>query len=165
MKLLLSALWMIGGKHTGWLQLPPEVAALPWWQLALGAFRIESFPNINLTHLWVLYYLAGVSALFLIARWLAAKVIQPESALNRLAQALFRRVSASWFAPVALVLLTSPLMASMTGFDIDTPDKSLVWHWPVLALYGLFFALGWLLHRHADLLAGFGQRWNSLELG
>jgi peptidoglycan/LPS O-acetylase OafA/YrhL len=28
MKLMLSALWIIGGKYTGWMQLPPEAAAI-----------------------------------------------------------------------------------------------------------------------------------------
>ncbi|MBM3835760.1 MAG: hypothetical protein FJ403_21325 [Verrucomicrobia bacterium] len=50
MKLLLSALWTIGGQKTGWIKLPPEVASLPWWQLALGGLGLESFPNINLAH-------------------------------------------------------------------------------------------------------------------
>ena len=34
MKLLIFGAWMIGGKHTGWLQLPPEIASLPCWWLA-----------------------------------------------------------------------------------------------------------------------------------
>lgn len=34
MTLLSTMLWIEGGMKTGWLQLPPEVAALPIWQIA-----------------------------------------------------------------------------------------------------------------------------------
>jgi len=40
----------------------------------------------------------------------------------------------------------------MDHWGVDTPDRSLVPHFPVFALYALFFSLGWLLHRVPDLL-------------
>jgi glucans biosynthesis protein C len=159
MKLLLTGAWIIGGKHTAWLQLPPEIAALPWWQLAVGRLVRESWPEINLTHLWFLYYLACITALFLAVHGLVVFILKPQSALSRAAHALFRRVFASWLAPVAMVAVTMPPLLFMTGFDVDTPEQGLAWHWPVLALYSCFFAMGWLLHRHHDLLTGLERRW------
>ena len=159
MKLLLSACWIVGMAQTGTLHLPPEAAGLPLWQLALGSFGLESWPRINLTHLWFLYYLASVTALFLVVHRLGSLVVPPAHAARRMLHKLFRRVAASWLAPIALPLLTVPLLGAMSGFDIDTPDTGFVWHGPVLTLYGLFFALGWLLHRHQDLLATFARRW------
>jgi peptidoglycan/LPS O-acetylase OafA/YrhL len=47
----------------------------------------------------------------------------------------------------------------MKSSTIDTPDAGFAWHWPVLALYGLFFALGWVLQRHQDLLPSLARRW------
>src|SRR5262249_47216842 len=73
MKLLLGCAWVTGGLKTGWLKLPPEVASLPVWRLSFGGLGLESWPNINLTHLWFLYYLSCISGLFLAARWLFLK--------------------------------------------------------------------------------------------
>ncbi len=160
-KFLLAALWMIGGKYTGWLQLPPEVAALSWWQLALGALQQESFPNLNLAHLWFLYYLLIITTLFLCARWLLGKAVAPESAVSRFAQSAFRRVLTNPFAPLAMVVCVLPLLLFMDSPDVDTPDRTLLWHWPVTFLYGLFFTIGWALHRQSDLLAGLGRRWKA----
>src|SRR5262245_20897484 len=70
MKLLLISVWVSGGLKTGWLKLSPEVAKLPVWQLNIGGLGRESWPKINLTHLWFLYYLACISGLFIAARWL-----------------------------------------------------------------------------------------------
>ena len=63
MKLVLGALWIAGGLTTGWLPplLPPEAASLPWYVLSVGGVVRESWPDISLTHLWFLYYLACVS--------------------------------------------------------------------------------------------------------
>jgi len=164
MKLALSALWIAGGRATGWLVLPPEYAELPWYELALGSLWIEKFPDLVLTHLWFLYYLAIVTGLFLGARAILvrfAALRATEGASRRLSQAL-----ASRLAPLGLALAVTPILARMTGMDIDTPDRTLRWHLPLLALYGLFFALGWWLERHRAALAPLVARWRpNLLLG
>jgi peptidoglycan/LPS O-acetylase OafA/YrhL len=40
---------------------------------------------------------------------------------------------------------------------MDTPDKSLFPHWPVLIVYSGFFTLGWLLHRQTGLMERFAR--------
>lgn len=160
MKFVLASLWMIGGRKTGWLAqaLPPELASLPWYVLGIGGIVRESWPDISLTHLWFLYYLACVSGVFVAARWLLAGRIASETRLQR-ADAGFRRVVASRLAPLVLAALVTPVLAMMTGTDIDTPDRSLAWSVPVMALYAVFFTLGWWLYRNADLLNVFARRW------
>jgi peptidoglycan/LPS O-acetylase OafA/YrhL len=162
MKLLLSSVWVSGGLKTGWLKLPPDAAGLPPWQLAIGGFGMESWPNINLTHLWFLYYLACVSGLFIVAQWLTLKWIVRSTNLPRTIDAAFRRVTSSWLAPLLLALLSTPVLAMMAGPDVDTPDKSLAWNYPVLLLYGMYFCFGWWLHRQADLLGVLARRWKLL---
>jgi peptidoglycan/LPS O-acetylase OafA/YrhL len=161
MKLLLDALWIIGGRQTGWLELSPAAAAMPTWTLALSDSIDERWPEIGLTHLWFLYYLLLVTVLFLLVRAVVALLVRADSPLRSKAQAVFRRMVGSWLAPLVLALLVMPMIASMEGPTIDTPDQTFAWHLPVLALYGLFFAFGWLLHRHVDLLAVFGWRWKA----
>jgi len=53
----------------------------------------------------------------------------------------------------------------MNHWGVDTPDKSLLPQIPVLALYLLFFSLGWLLHRIPDLLIELSRvSWMKLVL-
>jgi peptidoglycan/LPS O-acetylase OafA/YrhL len=161
MKLMLDSLWIIGGTRTGWLQLSPDAASLPTWRLALGDSMGERWPEIGLTHLWFLYYLLLVTALFLMLRAVVGLLAGEDGAVRLKARAVFQRVAGSWFAPLALALLVMPMIASMDGPTIDTPDQGFAWHLPVLALYALFFALGWQLHSHLGLLAVFGRRWKA----
>src|SRR5215510_8885304 len=101
MKLLLSSGWIIGGLKTGWLKLPPEAAKLSIWQLSIGGLRMESWPNVNLTHLWFLYYLACVTGLFLAARWLVVKCIVRSGKLPGALDAGFRCLTSSRVAPLS----------------------------------------------------------------
>src|SRR5262249_35904066 len=103
MKLLLSSAWIGGGLKTGWLELPPEVAKLPIWRLAVGGLGMESWPKISLTHLWFLYYLACVLALFIATRWLLLWFGRSTS-LAQTVDAAFHRVTSSRFAPLCLGL-------------------------------------------------------------
>src|SRR5262249_23185160 len=159
MKLLLSSVWIIGGLKTGWLNLPPEVAKLPIWRLAIGGLGKESWPNIKLTHLWFLYCLACVTCLFLSTRWLVVKYSIRSEKLPQALDAAFRRMTSSWFAPLCLALVATPLLAMMSGPDVDTPDKGFAPNFPVLLLYTFFFYLGWWLHRRAELLDTVARRW------
>src|SRR5262245_33663292 len=93
MKLLLSSAWIIGGLKTGWLKLPPEVAKLPIWRLAIGGLGMESWPRINLTHLWFLYCLACATCLFLATRWLVVKCIARSERLPQAFDAAFCRMA------------------------------------------------------------------------
>src|SRR4030095_1795928 len=159
MKLLLASGWVTGGLKTGWLKLPPEAASLPIWRLSLGGLGMESWPNINLTHLWFLYYLSCISGLFLAARWLIRKWIDRAPSVQRKVDLAFRWVTSSWLVPLCLALATTPLLTRMSGTDVDTPDKGFAWNYPVLLLYGFYFCLGTLLKRNADLLGILGRRW------
>ena len=55
----------------------------------------------------------------------------------------------SW---LALTLPTAACLWFMNDWGMDTPDKSLSPHWPVLIVYMGFFNLGWLLHRQEGLI-------------
>lgn len=161
MKLLLNGLWIIGGRHAGWLEPSPEAAAMPWWAVAFEGARGERWPDIGLTHLWFLYYLLLVTVLFLMLRAAVALLLSNDSPVRTTMHGIFRRLAGSRLAPLVLAVLVMPMIGSMAGPTIDTPDRTFVWHLPVLALYGLFFAFGWMLQRHVDLLAVFGRRWKA----
>jgi RNA polymerase sigma factor (sigma-70 family) len=164
MKVVLAALWIWGGRVSGWLTLPPEVASLPLWQLALGSLLEERWPAIRTTHLWFLYYLSILVGLWALGRWglerLGWRAAWAEAGRRGLGALLDSR-----FAALGLAIVTTPLLTLMTGPDIDTPDASFAWHLPVLALYGFYFALGWLLCGARERLPRLAERWRGPLLG
>lgn len=161
MKFALASLWVAGGLHTGWLKLPPEVASQPQWKLALGGMGLKKWPNIQLTHLWFLYYLSIITALFLAARWVRGRWFGQLGANGPTFGHAFRTfIAGRWFT-LLLATLVTPLLALMHGPGVDTPDNSLLWNLPVLALYGLWFTLGWWLFGQRDLLETLARRWKA----
>ncbi|MFN0066055.1 MAG: acyltransferase family protein [Limisphaerales bacterium] len=104
------------------------------------------------SHLWFLYYLMLITALVLVARGLPGSTASWREALVRRADAVV-----AWLAhsPVSLPILAVPTAAAlwfMSFWDMDTPDKSLWPHLPALAIYGGFFAVGWMLGRQRGLI-------------
>lgn len=124
---------------------------LLWEQFLAGAM----FQRVPLIHLWFLYYLL----IFVIA------VAALEPLLGRLsgtrflarADAAFRWVVRGRGRVAVPALVTFPLMLPMTWI-VDTPLR---WapQWHIVAYYFAFFAFGWMLYRHRDLVNTFGRRW------
>lgn len=116
--------------------------------------------NINLIHLWFLYYLAMFYGAAVLLRRLfqtaAGQKLQP--AVDVAVAFLMRGV----LAPIVLAL---PLAAcyfhlkgwsSFGGFPAPfqiIPDVG------ALFTYGIFFGFGWLLHRQQQLLLSLDKRW------
>ncbi len=166
----------------GWLLLEPLVAFAWIWgrmmhgdpaligaALALGygemlnqLDRLRHLARFGgefaLTHLWFLYLLLQIYALFLLTRVMLTHMIDRGGRLAAYGDRLGRRLAASrWLLPV-LAVATTPVLLGMRRWGIDTPDRSLLPHPPVLVLYGGIFTLGWWLHRNADALMALGAR-------
>ncbi len=63
---------------------------------------------------------------------------------------------------MVIAILLTPILATMQGLDVDTPDSSFAPNWPVMAVYGLWFTFGWWLFRHPSWLQIAAKRWRSL---
>lgn len=160
MNLLLTGLWIWGGRQTGWLQLPPEAASLPLWQLTIGALMQGS--SLSLTHLWFLYYLSVVVIAFIgLAALFRMLPLGKRDATTRQGDWASRLLN-TWWAPLLFAICVFPTLCMMDGYDVDTPDKGLVPRLPVFTLYFLCFGLGWLLHGRREALEKFGARWSIL---
>jgi len=116
------------------------------------------------SHLWFLYYLLLVTGLWLVLRLAVVAVTRAlggEPALARLRSRL--DAAAGWLARSdwGLPLQVLPTAAALWGmrfWGMDTPDQSLRLHLPVLAVYGGFFALGWVFGRQSpETIAAFGR--------
>jgi glucans biosynthesis protein C len=159
MKWVLRMIWIRGGLETGWLHLPPELEKLPLWMLGLGSLGRESWPKINLTHLWFLYYLSCIIFLFFGARFLVQMITLHSAGLVTRIDNGFRWLAAGWAAPIFLALVFSPILIMMPEISLATPDGSFAWNLPVLLLYGSYFVGGWWLHRQSDALKILSRRW------
>ncbi|MGC4071153.1 MAG: acyltransferase family protein [Nibricoccus sp.] len=107
------------------------------------------------THLWFLYYMLLVTGLALGARSLVR--ITPDS-VKRLQERLHSILKRIIVSPGCFLFLTVPTAATlwlMHGWGMDTPDRTLLPHVPVLLIYSGFFAFGWFASREPDILKNF----------
>lgn len=146
------------------LGLPSGFQGLTVFQLWIGHFVTGGFmgKGFSLLHLWFLYYLLMLYGCALVVGWALTAASPSGRAIRALDRSTAWLLGLRW--PVALpALLTVPLLALMGGW-VRTPNGSLVPDVPVLATYGLFFALGWMIHRQTRLLPHLGRGW-ALNLG
>ncbi len=109
-----------------------------------------------LAHLWFLYYLiyfyVAVALLTPVCRWLAG------SRVEKLVDRGFCSLIHSRWRFVIFVVLTLPVFLTMQDWFVETPQT---WNpeWQILGYYSVFFAFGWLLYRHRELVPAFGRGW------
>jgi peptidoglycan/LPS O-acetylase OafA/YrhL len=115
--------------------------------------------HFPLTHLWFLYYLLLVYGLFFTLRSLAFIALGRDSGWLRGGETFARGLLESKWTVLVLGLVTWGTLLPMRSWGVDTPDKTFWPHVPALLLFGLFFSIGWLLHRQAALLEVLRQRW------
>lgn len=134
-----------------------------WAGLRVGFATLKTLPSDLLTgtHLWFLYYLLIITGLMLGVR-LAVIGIDRLFAGRRLLLRLLARLDAGtarlarfWWVLPTLILPTACALWGMQHWGMDTPDRSLRPHGPVLAVYGGFFAVGWLFGRQPAIFASF----------
>jgi peptidoglycan/LPS O-acetylase OafA/YrhL len=143
-----------------------------WAGIRDGFATLEKLPADLFTgsHLWFLYYLLLITGLMLALK-LAAQGVDRRVARGQISSRVLPRLDAgvvwlarsAWTLPV-LVLPTAGALWGMQYWGLDTPDRSLAPHWPVLAIYGGGFALGWMFARQPDTIAAFGRLtvWRAL---
>ncbi len=109
---------------------------------------------VNLGHLWFLYYLL----MFYVATELVAFGARrlPVRWVERLDLRLRALIASPWRAlPLSGLTFTALVFMRTGGLDTSTsivPDAAVFW------AYGGFFAFGWALHRHRDLLSMLERR-------
>jgi glucans biosynthesis protein C len=149
-------IWIWGKSVSGSLGdlgIPQQLQHLGVFQLAAGVIVTGAFLRdaFSLIHLWFLYYLLLLYAGALVIRVTAARFA---TAIDR----VFGWICRTRYRLVFFALATIPLIAKMHG-GVDTPNRSLIPNLTVLALYGVFFATGWFLHRQPELLSEVTRGW------
>ena len=130
-----------------------------WAGIRAGFATLQKLPADLLvgTHLWFLYYLLLITGLVQVVRLVAQKAISVHPRLlPRVDCGVAWLARSAWALPV-LVLSTAGALWGMNYWGMDTPDKTLWPHWPVIAVYGGFFGLGWGFARQPDAITTFGR--------
>ncbi len=150
LKPLIVASWIMGNES-----LRGEVHILNG--LKAGAQSLMELPTGLFTgsHLWFLYYLILISSMVLGIRAVTSLVPRFQVWLARSSITAARHLVTGRFSWPVLSLLSASCIWFMDIWGVDTPDKSLIPHWPVSALYTGCFCVGWLLERHPTHLEEF----------
>lgn len=131
---------------------PPGAPLEGWQSTRSGRLFDYSLP----VHLWFLIYLLSLSALGVTLREIARRTF-----LSKLLMPLADVTSRAITAPWGILALACPVLAVnllMTSWPVDTPDSWL----PiprVLALYGVFFACGWVVFVRGVSVSSIGKSW------
>ncbi len=136
--------WVMGGASMrGEADIPDGL-----WQ---GLQSLSELPAgmFTGTHLWFLYYLMLFTAIAVVMITVLERVPATSQSL-------------AWLCVSRLGLILRCVLVAcclwwMDHWGLDTPDKSLWPHIPLLLIYGGFFLLGWGLYQHQFLLADFMQ--------
>jgi len=130
-----------------------------WLGLIGGISELRKMPDGLLvgTHLWFLYYLLVITACALIGRILIRLISgKSEKVLAGIDRLMVRLGDSIWALPLAVAPIAITL-GFMDSWGMDTPDKSLIPHVPVLLIYGGFFVFGWLLDRQRNAMKAFSR--------
>lgn len=149
---LIISCWVMGGES-----LRGEVNILNGLKAGLQSLTSLTSPLFTGTHLWFLYYLLLISGITLLLRAIVSLTPTVRTRSVRVADAIVAWIARSPLSWFALTLTTAGCLWFMSGWGMDTPDRSLVPHLPVLVVYGGFFAFGWLLHRQPRLVERFAR--------
>ena len=119
-----------------------------------------SAANFPLTHLWFLYLLLILYTTVLVVRALVVHTDRVGTFRGRV-DLIIRRLFGPWAGlvlalPVAIALYRHPYW--VMWFGVPTPDMSLYPNRAALAVYGLSFGLGWLVHRQLATVLGVWER-------
>ena len=147
---LLVSGWVMGGASMrGEADIPESM-----WQ---GLKSLSELPAgmFTGTHLWFLYYLILFTAIAV----LVITLLDRAPAISQFLAVAGRRFLA-WLCGSRLGLVLRCVLVAcclwwMEHWGLDTPDKSLWPHIPLLLIYGGFFLIGWGLFQHQSLLADF----------
>ena len=123
-----------------------------WAALRGGFASLSSLPAglFLQTHLWFLHYLLLITALTLLLRLVFGRWAEQ-------ADRAVRWLLGSPWAALLLVGATALVLSRMSNWGVDTPDRSLWPHGPVLMLYGGFFGMGWLVGRQPEMFTALGR--------
>ncbi|MDF1712054.1 MAG: acyltransferase family protein [Akkermansiaceae bacterium] len=156
LKPLFALTWALGADHSGAYVGPETAVSEAWVAIVSGQIWIDG----GLTHLWFLYYLLLIcllgTVLCPVIGRVAGKFPGGLSKVDRFLELTFTR-----FWGVLVLALPVGILLYLDGnlFGTSTPGAKI--NVLVLAIYGFFYAVGWVIHRQAHQVSTLfsGWRW------
>lgn len=127
--------------------------------LGAGFMSLKELPAgiLTGTHLWFLYYLLIITSLVFILRWSMLPFSILNEKIDKGLNMVLPYVVKSPFMSVLFAIPTGICLWFMNYWGMDTPEKSLLPHIPVLLVYLGFFGSGWLLQRTKESVTVFSK--------
>jgi glucan biosynthesis protein C len=154
----LRALRILGRQRLGdYSETAGNAGSSPWLVAASDLLTGQWFSLegllMPLFHLWFLYYLTLFCLFVVLLRPLITTLLDAAGTWrNRLETALSRLMSHWWSAASIGLVIALPMMRMKLLFGVDTPNHNLIPNTAPFMVYGLFFLLGWMLHRQEGLI-------------
>ncbi len=165
---LLLLTWVWGQNLSGQNLTPVPLAAFVGVLVSGITFIPRSWGGLfSLGHLWFLYYLLIFYSLTVVVRPLALRAISRTATLDSSLDRFVAWCVRSPWSIIVLAMITGLTLWPMQGwYGIDTPSMSPLPSLAVVAAYGIFFVVGWLLHRQSSMLKELIPKWRwQLGLG
>lgn len=141
-------LWIWGIQKASHLSYAEAVAHLPAYFVWANGFP--------LLHLWFLYFLILFCAGAVIFRLVLVLPVDQSSRMRQGVDLFLSRVFNNWWGSLVIGLFLLPGMLGMRDwFGVDTSSSGLIPRWSSFLVYGMYFALGWFLHRQPGLIDQF----------
>jgi glucans biosynthesis protein C len=147
-------LWIWGIQKASHFSYDEAVAHLPAYFVWANGFP--------LLHLWFLDFLILFCAGIVIFRPAFVQQIDPSARIRKLIDRFLFRVLNKWWGSLVIGLLLLPGMLGMRDwFGVDTSSSGLIPRWTSFLIYGMYFTLGWFLHRQPQLIDQFRRFWKN----
>jgi glucans biosynthesis protein C len=113
--------------------------------------------GLPLMHLWFLYFLILYCGCAVICLPLIKRLINPNGRFVSLTKFL-SYCSLKWWGSLLLgSFMIIPMLGMTDGFGVDTSASGLIPRPAPFVLYGMYFALGWIMFRQTELLHNMRQ--------
>jgi peptidoglycan/LPS O-acetylase OafA/YrhL len=159
----------------GWCIIAPSLRAIWHWGESKSGIEstLDLWPSaeqwssgqVNLTHLWFLYYLGLIYILFVGSRHVLIDRLDPDRKMRHWIDAVFGALVRRHWAPVAFALPIAVVAIFAKDWNaatgMPTPDRSLIPEVIPMVGYGTVFALGWLFHHTPNSLQPLASRVKS----
>ncbi|NOT76797.1 MAG: acyltransferase family protein [Cyclobacteriaceae bacterium] len=140
-------LWIWGIQYNQGLSYAAAVAKLPSYMI-----WSHGFP---LMHLWFLYFLILFCAGVVVFRSPIVSWIDPSCRIRHAVDRLISFFMNRWWGSLAFGLaMVGPMLGMTDWFGVDTSASGLIPRAASFIIYGLYFTLGWFLHRQSFLMEG-----------
>ncbi len=148
-------LWVWGVQYSRQVSYEEAVKSLPAYMVWDNGFP--------LMHLWFLWFLIVFCTCVILVHPIVDR-LDSRRGIRRIADSVISYLLNRWWGSLAIgLVMVMPMLGMTDWFGVDTSASGLVPELFPFIIYGLYFTLGWFLHRQATLVGTF-RRFKGVNL-